>query len=133
MGKRNLMNITPNWVQCGHVTEKRRYITMYRDNEKGLQRELVTKRDKDGNPTGNGKYYYFIDGINREFKTEIEMIEHYYHGKGISNVVLALADHVSSDIDTAREYLKSEGFNPDEIEKEGGKKIKDILNKRKSK
>ena len=40
-----------------------------------IQRETITKKDKQGFANGEPKTYYFIDNDKREFKTEEELIQ----------------------------------------------------------
>ncbi|MGP8216782.1 MAG: hypothetical protein ACLQQ4_14550 [Bacteroidia bacterium] len=49
-----------------------------------------------------------------------------YSSKNLSNFFSAYLESISSDKDSAREYLTAQGLNPDDIVKEGLKRIKKL-------
>ena len=53
---------------------------LYRNNEHGIQKEVHTKRKKKGDIYSGwkeGKVYYFLDGVDKEFRTIDELYKGY--------------------------------------------------------
>ena len=58
-----------NWKQNTHWSFSNSYITVYRDNRLMIERHATIKRTKAGTDLGKAKEEYFIDGVNRTYKT----------------------------------------------------------------
>lgn len=58
---------SPVWVKCGHWSGGGESCTSFRDEAMGVQ------MDKCGTSRGD-TFGYFIDGVDREFNTEAEML-----------------------------------------------------------
>lgn len=54
--------------------------TLSRDDDKGIQRETITRKTHGGYGLGKSKSYYFIDGIDKEFK-DVEKLCDFYNEK----------------------------------------------------
>ena len=66
--------IKPKWTMHMHLNMSNQHSLLLRDNKLGCQCEVYTKA-KYGYIYGKGKTYYFIDGDEREFRTEDDLIK----------------------------------------------------------
>lgn len=67
-------DLIPEWRYVRGIVTTNRYHRVYRDDKLGVQMELLTKR-RSGRPVGHGKYYFFIDKDDREFKSKKAMLK----------------------------------------------------------
>jgi hypothetical protein len=52
------------------------YHRIYRNDDLGVQVEMITKRDKNtGMPKGKGSFSFYIDGDKTEYKSKEDLIE----------------------------------------------------------
>lgn len=68
--------VIPHWEFRMHINGFKQHSLLHRDDKLKIQREIYTPVDKDGfTNSKKQKVYYFIDGDDREFKTEQELIK----------------------------------------------------------
>ena len=56
------------------TAERREVFRIQMQASLGVQCELVSGINKSGNPRGEGRWYYFVDGDKREFGTQDELM-----------------------------------------------------------
>jgi hypothetical protein len=66
--------ITFNWTKVGHMSG-RTCISVYRDERYKVQKEVHTRRINECD-FGKPKFYFFVDGLKKEFRTEEALILH---------------------------------------------------------
>jgi len=68
--------VIPHWEFRMHINGFKQHSLLHRDDKLKVQREIYTPVGKDGfTNSKKQKVYYFIDGDNREFRTEQELIK----------------------------------------------------------
>ena len=68
--------VIPHWEFRMHINGFKQHSLLHRDDKLKVQREIYTPVGKDGfTNSKKQKVYYFIDGDDREFRTEQELIK----------------------------------------------------------
>ena len=68
--------VIPHWEFRMHINGGKQHRLLHRDDNLKVQREIYTPVGKDGfTNSKKQKVYYFIDGDDREFRTEQELIK----------------------------------------------------------
>jgi hypothetical protein len=63
----------PSWTYNSRVYTQKALWTIYRDDALGVQLQVVTKRDR-AFARAKDKCYFFIDGVDRKYRSEEQMI-----------------------------------------------------------
>ena len=82
------------------------YHELRRNDEYGLQKEVVTKRDANGFAKKGGKVFYFIDNDEREF-TDIDALCDAYNEK-----FNFAQDHPDYELKYVKVIVKRNGTSP---------------------
>ncbi len=69
----------PHWRYAGSFYQPRRHCLLYRDDDLGVQMQLITKTS--GFFAGRAKRYYFIDGTNKVCRSERKLVSILQNGK----------------------------------------------------
>lgn len=68
--------VIPHWEFRMHINGIKEHSLLHRDDKLKVQREIYTPVGKDGfTNSKKQKVYYFIDGDDREFRTEQELVK----------------------------------------------------------
>ncbi len=64
---------SPSWRYSASMYLPRKHCTVYRDDDLGAQLQVMVGRDRSFLHR-RGKYRYFVDGVDREFKSEADLM-----------------------------------------------------------
>jgi len=64
------------WKKTAFESQETKWITTYRNKKLGIQKEVIVYKTHDGRGIGKTDTFYYIDGINQEYKTE-ETLQHF--------------------------------------------------------
>jgi hypothetical protein len=64
------MNDQPKWKYVASIYLKRKHILVFRDNDLGLQMQVVSRVSNPGSPS---RKLFFVDGDNRAYGSESEL------------------------------------------------------------
>jgi len=65
---------SPSWEYCSSIYFPRKHCTIYRDDDLGVQLQVIVKRHWGVLPTRE-THRYFIDGVNRVFRSNADLVE----------------------------------------------------------
>ncbi len=63
---------SPSWRYSSSMYLPRKHCTVYRDDDLGAQLQVMVGRDRSFLHR-RGKYRYFVDGVDRVFKSEADL------------------------------------------------------------
>ena len=58
------------WRKTAFESTETKWISTYRNNKLGVQKEVIVYKTHDGNGIGKTETFYYIDGMNQEILTE---------------------------------------------------------------